>query len=419
MGFHAPADFSKLQSDCLPRPGFPKIQYGIVIDCGSTGSRIHVYRFNYCKETPTLEDEVFVHTKPGLSSYTDPEEAAKSLDFLMEHAIKNVPKSLYSCTPITVQATAGLRMLKGNLSDRILKAVESRLLNHYPFPIFPIDGVAIMGGDKEGVFAWITVNYLLGNIGTKEKKPTAGIMDLGGGSTQIVFEPKDDLPQGPHRIELEFASHKYTLYQHSYDGYGLMQGRKKIKEATLEEKKTPCVPENTLVELKVEENVYQLEGTAKGHSQCLSLIEKNLFVKTTQCRIDPCSFEGVFMPSIKDTFHHDLYAFSYFFDKYAEPFAETSQFQVGSLKEAAASVCKANPTVKPEGEKELRKNPDWCIDLTFMYSLLSVGYGIPDDRHLKTAKKMDGIEIGWSLGAAIQMLDHQMQNPKFQHCRSQ
>jgi guanosine-diphosphatase len=417
VGFHAPVGFAKLQSQCHPRPGFPAIQYGIVIDCGSTGSRIHVYRFNYCQETPTLEDEVFVHSKPGLSSYSDPIEAAKSLDFLLEHAIKNVPKSLYGCTPITVQATAGLRMLKGDLGENILKAVENRLLNYYPFPIFQKEGVAIMGGDKEGVFAWITVNYLLGNIGSKEKKPTAGIMDLGGGSTQIVFEPKNDIPQGNHKVVLEFASHKYTLYQHSYDGYGLMQGRKKIKEVSLDKKESPCVPENTKVELKMEEVVHELVGTVDGYDVCLTLIEKNLFQKTTICHIDPCSFEGVYMPSIKDSFNDDLYAFSYFFDKYAEPFAETTEFQVGALKKAATEVCSSKPKVKPEGEKELKKNPEWCIDLTFMYSLLSVGYGIPDDRQLKTAKKMDGIEIGWSLGAAIQMLDHQFQDPKFRHCR--
>lgn len=51
---------------------------------------------------------------------------------------------------MTVQATAGLRMLGGNLSDRILKEVRNRLLNEYPFPIFDNEGVAILGGDKEG-----------------------------------------------------------------------------------------------------------------------------------------------------------------------------------------------------------------------------------------------------------------------------
>ena len=68
-----------------------------MIDAGSTGSRIHVYRFNNCGPTPELENEIFEQTekKPGgsgLSSYKeDAEGAAKSLDPLMDVAMKNVP----------------------------------------------------------------------------------------------------------------------------------------------------------------------------------------------------------------------------------------------------------------------------------------------------------------------------------------
>src|SRR4051812_6361920 len=100
----------------------PVIQYALIIDAGSTGSRIHVYRFNNCGSTPELEDEGFFQTEPkkggsGLSSFKDDHEgAAKSLDVLMEEAMKRVPENMKACTPIAVKATAGLRLLGEELA---------------------------------------------------------------------------------------------------------------------------------------------------------------------------------------------------------------------------------------------------------------------------------------------------------------
>jgi len=90
------------------------------------------------------------------------------------------------------KATAGLRLLGDAKSTRILAAVRKRLVET-GFPVADLnseDGVAVMDGRDEGVFAWITVNYLTQRIGG-ERISTSGVMDLGGGSTQIVFEPID------------------------------------------------------------------------------------------------------------------------------------------------------------------------------------------------------------------------------------
>ena len=144
-------------------PNRPLVQYALMIDAGSTGSRIHVYKFHNCRETPTLEHETFKEIKPGLSSYaTDPQKAAESLDRLLDIAVAEIPKELQSCTPLAIKATAGLRLL-GELESRaILEAVRSRIHAKYPFPLPEDDGVIIMDGKDEGVYAWITTNYLLG-----------------------------------------------------------------------------------------------------------------------------------------------------------------------------------------------------------------------------------------------------------------
>jgi guanosine-diphosphatase len=155
-----------------------------MVDAGSTGSRIHVYKFNNCGPSPELESEVFEQTPKktggsGLSSYGDDAEgAAKSLDVLLDVAVKNVPAEYQRCTPIAVKATAGLRKLGEQKSNNTLAAVRRRLESAYPFPLVSEErkGVEVMPGEMEGVYAWITINYLLGKIGGPDKTPTAAAL---------------------------------------------------------------------------------------------------------------------------------------------------------------------------------------------------------------------------------------------------
>jgi guanosine-diphosphatase len=214
----------------------PIVQYAIVIDAGSTGSRIHVYKFNNCGTTPALEYETFKAIQPGLSSFArDPTAAAASLDPLMQEAVRVVPESLRSCTPVEVKATAGLRLLPGKEGEAILDEVRVRLETDWPFSVAKEDqAIEIMDGKDEGVYAWITANYLLGKIGAgAPEADTMAVMDLGGASTQIVFEPtfpdkETILADGDHKYELSFGGKDYTLYQHSYLGYGLMRARRSV-----------------------------------------------------------------------------------------------------------------------------------------------------------------------------------------------
>jgi guanosine-diphosphatase len=220
------------------------VQYALMIDAGSTGSRVHIYKFHNCGAAPAYEYEVFAMTQPGLSSFKgDPEAAAQSLDVLLERARKVVPASLHACTPVQVKATAGLRLLGQDQSAAILAAVRKRLEHTFPFPLYTApggDAVAIMDGTDEAVFAWITANYLLHAIGAdagaagRTPAGSYAVLDLGGASTQIVFEPAFANPggfeEGEHKYTLQFGGRTHTLYQHSYLGYGLMRARKHVHQ---------------------------------------------------------------------------------------------------------------------------------------------------------------------------------------------
>ena len=428
-------------------PSKPLVQYALMIDAGSTGSRIHVYKFNNCGPTPELEHEEFKMTEKveggssGLSSYKgDAEGAAKSLDILMDVAVKTVPDEYKACSPVAVKATAGLRLLGAEMSDKILEAVRTRLETVYPFPVVSKEagGVEIMKGEDEGVYAWITTNYLLGKIGGPDHTPTAAIFDLGGGSTQIVFQPTfpdapdggipEKLAEGDHKYELNFGGRDFTLYQHSHLGYGLMAAREAVHRLVVDKmhKAHPSSTEwlsspipNACIApgMKKQVEVKMSEGHPLGETvdvvmvgpsealpaQCRALAEGILY-KDKECTLAPCSFNGVHQPSLEKTFsREDVYIFSYFFDR-TEPLGMPESYTLRELHDLTATVCAGEQSWDRfsgiEGAlEELAGRPEWCLDLNFMNALLHTGYEMPIDREVKMAKKIKGNELGWCLGA--------------------
>ncbi|PSS02419.1 nucleoside phosphatase family-domain-containing protein [Coniella lustricola] len=430
----------------------PIVQYVNMIDAGSTGSRIHVYKFNNCGATPELENEVFKMTKKvdgkssGLSAYPDdPQAAAESLDILMEAALEAVPDRLKSCTPVAVKATAGLRLLGTEKSQRILDAVRTHLETKYPFPVVSADkdGVAIMDGSDEGVYAWITTNYLLGNIGGPDESNTAAVFDLGGGSTQIVFEPNykgltdgglpSTLAEGDHKYDLDFGGRHFTLYQHSHLGYGLMSARdaiftqlvNEVHEAHQTDRSwltkpivNPCFASgmSKVVSVKLGDDHplgaardFNFTGPAAGApAQCRSLSEK-ILKKDAECKLAPCSFNGVHQPVIAKTFAtKDIYFLSYFYDR-TQPLGMPDSFTLREMQDLTAKVCGGEKawdlfSSVPGALEDLRDRPEHCMDLSFMVALAHTGYDMPIDREVKIAKQIKNNELGWCLGASLPLL---------------
>jgi guanosine-diphosphatase len=445
-----PAD-SAYGTDRCTRPSSkskPIVQYVLMIDAGSTGSRIHVYKFNNCGSAPELEHEEFKMTEKsvgGLSKYKDdPEAAAKTLDTLMEIAMKTVPDKLKTCSPVAVKATAGLRMIGSDKSQKILDAVRTHLETNYPFPVVSKEdnGVAIMDGSDEGVYAWITTNYLLGKIGGPDHTETAAVFDLGGGSTQIVFEPTfkeaahggmpQKLAEGDHKYLLSFGGRKFELYQHSHLGYGLMSARKAMHRMLItdmyDEKKSdnnwlrkpivhPCVASGMSKEIEIDlESNHPLGETVTVNvtgpsqpspAQCRNLAEK-ILKKEAHCELAPCSFNGVHQPALAKTFaKEDVYIFSYFYDR-MKPLGMPESFTLREMHDLTSTVCGGEAiwdvfASVPGALEELRDRPEHCLDLNFMLALLHTGYEMPIEREVRIAKKIKGNELGWCLGARYVM----------------
>lgn len=258
------------------------------------------------------------------------------------------------------------------------------------------------------MFAWITVNFLLGRLGAKPRKTggTVAIMDLGGASTQVVFEPNTPTQHPKHRAVVNFDSREHVLYQHSYLGYGLMQARKRIaepktefargKEAalqdTVDEDPNPCLPDPKQPKHKTTFEMCSSHALAQG-----------LFNQTSPCPDSPCNFDGVHMPPLDEEFAGDVVAFSYFYDRFSE-LDLPMKMTVGEIRTWAEAVCLHDDEPLPAGGKTqslARKikaaaegNPHFCLDMTYISSLLA-NYGLGMQRAVKVAKKVEGYETGW------------------------
>ncbi|XP_073823962.1 ectonucleoside triphosphate diphosphohydrolase NTPase isoform X1 [Musca autumnalis] len=380
--------------------GYNKNQYAVIIDAGSTGSRVLAYKFDrsFIDNKLVLSDELFKERKPGLSSFADaPERGAHSIKLLLDEARAFIPKDKWASTPLVLKATAGLRLLPHSKAENLLNAVRD-LFTKSEFSV-DMDAVEIMDGTDEGIFSWFTVNFLLGRL---SKSNQAAALDLGGGSTQVTFSPTDP-EQVPvyekYMHEVNTLNQKVNVFTHSYLGLGLMAARHAVFTKGYAKDETnlvsicvnPIISNRTWIYSNVE---YKISG--KDHAKST---QENPIVDFDAC-LD--LIKSKVMPLVKPKpftlKEHTIAAFSYYFERATEsglidPFAG-GEITVEAYRKKAQAVCAI-----PNDEQ-----PFMCFDLTYISVLLHEGFGLGEGKKIKLYKKIDGHEISWALGCAYNVL---------------
>ena len=206
-----------------------------------------------------------------------------------------------------------------------------------PSPVGPCgSSVRIISGEEEGLFGWISVNYLMDGFGpSNSDRSTYGFLDMGGASTQIAFEPsseEQDKTQNLMDVRLrlmdgEEISHK--VFVTTWLGYGTNQARERYvgqaikkyeysRPSLMEEFPPmdeaidePCLHRGlTLDESPVyagpstshERKAHKLQGTG-SFERCLEETLP-LLNKTVPCPDPPCLFNGVHVPPIDFSVSH-------------------------------------------------------------------------------------------------------------------
>eukprot|EP01095_Lingulamoeba_sp_RSL-Kostka_P013483 TRINITY_DN5608_c0_g1_i1.p1 TRINITY_DN5608_c0_g1~~TRINITY_DN5608_c0_g1_i1.p1 ORF type:complete len:434 (-),score=140.11 TRINITY_DN5608_c0_g1_i1:102-1403(-) len=393
-------------------------EYGIMLDAGSSSTKLHIYTWpkRENKSLPIVQSapigEVspwYDKVKPGISSYKDdPESAGASLTPLINYAIDKIPINKQQITPIYLFATAGMRLLDEDSQKKILDScAETLAASPFLFNYETLNMARVISGEDEGVYGWITVNYLSGTLQEGNIYNTLGALDLGGASTQITFVPQNVPKENGYTLVL--ANVEYPLYAYSYLGYGNDQARE-LKDVTLiQDNSFPtltndgCLPTPYEENVDIESSTYTLRGSSSFY-QCLNESVRILF-KDKSCSLEPCSFDGVYQPALRG----DFLAFSAYVYN-TDFFGLPSDSGIKKLGMAGKEFC--NLTYD-ELKKYYIDNPSWdfittyCFLDSYVISLLTEGFGFPIDEESITFKdNIDNIEIGWALGAMLDQVDH-------------
>nr|XP_020459330.1 ectonucleoside triphosphate diphosphohydrolase 5-like isoform X1 [Monopterus albus]XP_020459331.1 ectonucleoside triphosphate diphosphohydrolase 5-like isoform X1 [Monopterus albus] len=385
----------------LSRPvNHSRIFYAVMFDAGSTGTRIHVYTFIHSdsEELPVLDNEMFHSIKPGLSAYADaPEMAGHTVRMLLKVAKKTVPRLEWKRTPVVLRATAGLRLLRTEKAHALLDQVQ-HVFDESPF-LVPDNSVSIMNGTNEGILAWISLNFLTGHLNAQNKK-TVGILDLGGGSTQITFLPKqkktiESVPVADYVASFDIFNSTFELYTYSYLGHGLMAARLATLDALGAEGlewrvfKSSCLPKKYSDEWSFGGLTYHVSGDPDGYSGYKLCYQEVLKV-----------VKGIIHQPYELEDSSVFYAFSYYFDRAVDAGlidgVQGGMLEVRDFKKRAKEVCN-------KMTKYPLISPFLCMDMTYITCLLKDGFGFKESTVLQLTKKVNNVEASWALGA---MLDH-------------
>jgi apyrase len=200
----------------LPAFGYDT-HYAMIVDAGSSGSRLHLFEYEMNNGIPKIEDIFSENTKPGLSSYaTQPSAAGLSLKKLLEDATVELNKRHVALPTVSISvfATAGMRLLPAPEQRQIYASVSDYITSHTQFKVA---GIGTISGKMEGLFGWLDINYLAQNF--QNHSATVGSIDMGGASTQIVFETTDtSKPQD--EITVTVGDKSYLVFSKSLLGLG-------------------------------------------------------------------------------------------------------------------------------------------------------------------------------------------------------
>lgn len=370
-----------------PQPVTETVKQAIVIDAGSSGSRIYIYNISdgEFEGLPLVQSEIAAKkVEPGISEMdSQPEQVEQGLKELIEYAKQQIDEANWATTPVHLMATAGMR-LETPAQQEATMAKVSEILAASPFDF---KEALILSGQYEGLYAWIAINYLDDAFDPEQERES--MLEMGGASTQIAYL---NASVSPDMVKRAYRGQNYDIYAKSY----LLMGQDQAFKLA----QTPyCFPAG-----------YEIDsvqvGTGDFAACALDIVEKY----TSDCPNpgDPeCVFGTDFQAPEIDSYLA-ISAFYYTFDflKFE------GEVTLNTLAEKATEYCSMSWEEVEKKYTGIDKKylKTYCFYASYFWSLLSQGYELDEDLQILFSNKIDGEEPSWTWGAAVDLaLGHKPQ----------
>ncbi|MCJ1275692.1 Golgi apyrase [Puttea exsequens] len=428
-------------------------RYGIIFDAGSSGTRLHIYRWlngdaarqaaspKQLLSLPALETKSkwTKKTHPGISTFAEKIDRVgpDHLQELLQKARKVIPDEVAQETPVFLLATAGMRLLPEAQRNSLLDEICSftRANTNFLLPDCDVH-IKVISGEVEGLYGWVAANYLLGAFDTPKdlaqagNHHTYGFLDMGGASAQLAFAPNTTEAER-HANDLKLmrmrtvdgTAAEYRVFTTTWLGFGVNEARKKyvgsLQEASAamdsEILQDPCLPEGLTTTVKGDvflpgsdtvngHNSY-LNGTGK-FDECL-MKTLPLLEKDHICEDDPCLLNGVHVPAIDFDVNRFVGVSEYWHTTH-EIFEEGHKekaYDFNTYQRRVNDFCSQDWEVISKGidkhkwGKKVNEQTavEICFKASWLINILHEGIGIPrygledlpDERHNSTKKVLD------------------------------
>ena len=266
----------------------PPPPYRVIVDGGSTGSRLHVYELLRngttgevsCARRGSARTDVALSDFGGGARLNGTDVASHLLP-LFEHAAELIPPEHHHGARARYVATAGMRLLspedQGAVYDALYEGLASS--DRFAFGRMRRDDLETLEGEREAYYGAVAANYLAGVVGGdlriagggggggggaaidggSHRRPL-GALDMGGASAQIVYAP-GPVGAGCDRDCCDEPLDGDAFFSASYLGYGVDRIRERLWDVWVTKDEASQKNQEDLNKDKVRDEVGDGAGT--------------------------------------------------------------------------------------------------------------------------------------------------------------